>query len=212
MPFRPVGRAYFGRVRKLPVLVAIGAVVILGIALAGGYNSLVSLRQGVDAQWGQVENAYQRRTDLVPNLVETVKGAAAFEKETFTAVSNARAQVGQISAQGMEKLTTDPQALQRYQEAQQALSSALSRLLVVAERYPDLTATAAFRDLQAQLEGTENRIAVERMRFNEAARAFNSKRQSFPTVLIANFFGDRFATRPYFQAQAGSQVAPKVNF
>ena len=135
------------------------------------------LDQGVRSAWGQVENVYQRRADLVPNLVETVKGAAAFEKDTFTAVANARAQVGQVSAAGVEKITSDPEAMAKFQQAQDGLSSALSRLLVVSERYPDLKATAGFRDLQVQLEGTENRIAVERMRFNEAAQAFNTKRQ-----------------------------------
>jgi LemA protein len=177
-----------------------------------GYNALVRLDQGVRSAWGQVENVYQRRADLVPNLVETVKGAAAFERDTFTAVANARAQVGQVSAAGVEKITSDPAAMAKFQQAQDQLSSALSRLLVVSERYPDLKATAGFRDLQVQLEGTENRIAVERMRFNEAAQAFNTKRQSFPTVIIAGFFGDRFKEKPYFKAQAGAETAPKVKF
>ena len=197
--------------RLLPIA-AIAVAVLLGGAMVSGYNSLVRLDQDVRAAWGQVENVYQRRADLVPNLVETVKGAAAFEKETFTAVANARAQVGQVSAAGLEKIASDPEAFARFQKAQDALSSALSRLLVVTERYPELKATAAFRDLQAQLEGTENRVTVERMRFNEAARAFNTKRQSFPTVIIAGFFGDRFREKPYFQAQAGTEVAPKVKF
>jgi LemA protein len=176
------------------------------------YNSLVSLDQAVRAQWGQVENVYQRRADLIPNLVETVKGAAAFEKDTFTAVAEARSRAGQITAQGADKLLSDPEAFQRFQQAQGQLSSALSRLLAVSERYPDLKATAAFRDLQAQLEGTENRIAVERMRFNEAAQAFNARRQRFPTVLIAPLFGGRFKEKPYFQAQPGAEVAPRVKF
>jgi len=198
--------------RWLPIAVPLAIAVLLGGAMVSGYNSLVRLDQDVRAAWGQVENVYQRRADLVPNLVETVKGAAAFEKETFTAVANARAQVGQVSAAGLEKIAGDPEAFARFQQAQDALSSALSRLLVVSERYPELKATAAFRDLQAQLEGTENRVAVERMRFNEAARAFNTKRQSFPTVIIAGFFGDRFREKPYFKAQAGAEVAPKVKF
>ena len=197
--------------RWLPIA-ALAVAVLLGGAMVSGYNSLVRLDQDVRAAWGQVENVYQRRADLVPNLVETVKGAAAFEKDTFTAVANARAQVGQVSAAGLEKVATDPEAFARFQQAQDALSSALSRLLVVSERYPELKATAAFRDLQAQLEGTENRVAVERMRFNEAARAFNTKRQSFPTVIIAGFFGERFREKPYFKAQAGAEVAPKVKF
>ena len=198
--------------RWVPIAALLFVVVVLGAWAASGYNALVRLDQGVRGAWGQVENVYQRRADLVPNLVETVKAAAAFEKDTFTAVANARAQVGQASAAGVEKITSDPAAMARFQQAQDGLSSALSRLLVVSERYPDLKATAGFRDLQVQLEGTENRIAVERMRFNEAAQAFNTKRQSFPTVLIAGFLGDRFKEKPYFQAQAGSQTAPKVTF
>jgi LemA protein len=174
------------------------------------YNSLVGLDQGVRAQWGHVESAYQRRADLIPNLVETVKGAAAFEKDTFSAVAEARSKVGQVSAQGMEKVLTDPEAFKRFQEAQQGLTGALRQLMVVSERYPDLKATAAFQGLQAQLEGTENRISVERMRFNEAAQAYNTQRQRFPTVLVASLMG--FKERPYFTAQPGSETAPKVKF
>jgi LemA protein len=184
--------------------------VVLGLGAMGSYNGLNSLSQAVDAQWGQVENVYQRRSDLVPNLVATVKGAAAFEKDTFTAVTEARAKVGQVSTGG--KAPGSPEAMANFQKAQEGLGSALSRLLVVVEKYPDLKATQNFRDLQAQLEGTENRIAVERMRFNQAAQAFNTKRNSFPTVLIAGFFGDRFRERAYFKAQAGADVAPKVAF
>src|SRR5512141_3348707 len=169
-------------------------VLVLGVAVAGGYNRLVKLDQAVQAQWGQVENVYQRRADLVPNLVETVKGAAAFEKDTFTAVTEARSRVGQVAGAG-PNVPSDPAAFAKFQQAQDGLSSALSRLLVVVEKYPDLKATANFLDLQAQLEGTENRIAVERMRFNEAAQAFNTARNSFPTVLIAGMFGGRFAEK-----------------
>jgi LemA protein len=176
----------------------------------GAYNALNSLSQGVDSQWGQVENVYQRRADLVPNLVETVKGAAAFEKSTFLAVTEARAKVGQVSMAG--KGPASPEAMAGFQQAQDGLGSALSRLLVVVEKYPDLKATQNFRDLQAQLEGTENRIAVERMRFNQAAQAFNTRRNSFPTVIIAGCFGDRFRERAYFKAQAGAEAAPKVAF
>jgi LemA protein len=172
----------------------------------------VQLDQATQAQWAQVQNAYQRRADLVPNLVATVKGAANFEQSTMTAVTEARAKVGQVTPAAMADITKDPAAFQRYQQAQQGLSSALSHLLVVTENYPDLKATANFRDLQAQLEGTENRITVERQRFNEAAQAFNTRRNRFPTVLIAGFFGDKFATKPYFQAQAGSEKAPEVKF
>ena len=189
----------------LVVLILVGTVV-------GSYNSLVSLDQKTLSQWGQVENVYQRRADLVPNLVETVKGAAAFEKDTFTAVTEARAKVGQVSLGGGPNPAANPEAFAKFQQAQDGLSSALSRLMVVVEKYPDLKATQNFRDLQVQLEGTENRITVERMRFNEAAQAFNTKRMRFPTVIIANFFGDRFREKAYFKAQAGAETAPKVKF
>lgn len=182
---------------------------VLGLGAVGSYNSLISLNQAVEAQWGQVENVYQRRADLVPNLVATVKGAAAFEKDTFTAVTEARAKVGQVN---LGKVPTDPAALAQFQQAQEGLGSALSRLMVVVEKYPELKATQNFRDLQAQLEGTENRITVERMRFNQAAQAFNTKRNSFPTVFIAGFFGERFRDKVYFKAQAGTEQAPAVAF
>ncbi len=185
---------------------------ILGLSAIGGYNSLVRLDQATQAQWAQVENVYQRRADLVPNLVETVKGAANFEKETLTAVTEARASVGQLSAGAAKSLANDPEGLAKFQKAQDGLSSALSRLMVVVERYPELKANQNFRDLQAQLEGTENRIAVERMRFNDAARTFNTKRDSFPTVLIAGFFGDKFREKAYVQAEKGAAEAPKVKF
>ena len=146
----------------------------------------------------------------MPNLVETVKGAAEFEKETFTAVTEARSKVGQV--QIGEGLINNPEALARFQEAQDGLSSALSRLMVVVEKYPELTATQNFRDLQSQLESTENRITVERMRFNEASQRFNTKRMSFPTVLLAGLFGERFKEKAYFQAQPGAETAPKVKF
>jgi LemA protein len=184
--------------------------VVLGLGMMGSYNGLNSLSQAVDAQWGQVENVYQRRSDLVPNLVATVKGAAAFEKDTFTAVTEARAKVGQVATGG--KAPGSPEAMANFQKAQEGLGSALSRLLVVVEKYPDLKATQNFRDLQAQLEGTENRITVERMRFNQAAQAFNTRRNSFPTVMLAGFFGDRFRERAYFKAQPGADMAPKVAF
>jgi LemA protein len=185
--------------------------IVLGLVVVGGYNSLVSLDQAVQAQWGQVENVYQRRADLIPNLVETVKGAAAFEKDTYTAVAEARSRVGQVAGAG-QNVPNDPAAFAKFQQAQDGLSSALSRLMVVVEKYPDLKATANFRELQSQLEGTENRIAVERMRFNETAQAFNTRRQSFPTVLVAAYFGDRFREKAYFKSQAGAETAPKVKF
>jgi LemA protein len=185
---------------------------ILGVSCVGSYNKLVRLSQGVDGQWAQVENAYQRRADLIPNLVETVKGAAKFERETLTAVTEARARVGQITPQATEKIVNDPAAFQRFQQAQDGLSSALSRLLVVSEKYPELTATAGFRDLQVQLEGTENRISVERMRFNQTAQEFNTARNSFPTVVMAGMFRSRFAEKAYFHAQAGAATPPQVKF
>src|SRR2546430_3059354 len=187
-------------------------VLIFGGAIASTYNSLVQLDQGVQSQWAQVENQYQRRVDLIPNLVNTVKGAANFEQSTLTAVTEARSKVGQVTSGAVENIARDPQAFQRFQQAQDGLSSALSRLMVVAEKYPELKATQNFRDLQAQIEGTENRISVERMRFNEASQAFNTKRNSFPTVIVASFFGDRFQTKPYFQAAAGAEKAPEVKF
>ena len=193
-----------------PLVILIGVVVILALWVMSAYNGLVALDQKALAQWGQVENAYQRRADLIPNLVETVKGAAEFEKDTFTQVTEARAKVGQI--QLGSNPAADPEAFAKFQQAQDGLSSALSRLMVVVEKYPDLKATQNFRDLQVQLEGTENRINVERMRFNEAAQAFNTKRMSFPTVIIANFFGKRFQEKSYFKSQPGAETAPKVQF
>ena len=193
-----------------------GAILLLiligGASIGGSYNSLVNLDQATQAQWAQVQNAYQRRADLVPNLVSTVQGAANFEKSTMVEVTEARARVNQVSPAAMGDILKDPAAFQRYQQAQQGLSSALSRLLAVAENYPQLKATANFRDLQAQLEGTENRITVERQRFNEAAQAFNTARNRFPMVLIAGMFGDKFASKPYFTAEPGSQKAPQVTF
>lgn len=198
------------------LLGVIGAIVlvvlIVGFTVAGTYNGLVGLDQGAQAQWAQVQNVYQRRADLIPNLVNTVKGAANFEKDTLTAVTEARARVGQVTSGAVENIARDPQAFARFQQAQDGLSSALSRLMVVAEAYPELKATQNFRDLQVQLEGTENRVTVERMRFNETAQAFNTKRETFPTVLIAGMFGDRFRTKPYFQALAGAEKAPEVKF
>lgn len=187
--------------------------VFFGISGIGAYNNLVALDQAVTAQWGQVQNVYQRRADLIPNLVQTVKGVANFEKSTYIAVAQARSKVGQAQpAGGAQNLPNDPQAFAKFQSAQDGLSAALSRLLVVVERYPDLKANENFLELQSQLEGTENRIAVERMRYNTTAQAFNTTRQTFPTAVYAGFFGDRFKTKSYFQAQAGAETAPKVQF
>jgi LemA protein len=207
----PAAAARSQHVKRNPIvtIVIVLALVLLVVWGVGGYNRLVSLDQNVQSQWAQVENVYQRRADLVPNLVETVKGAAAHERETLEAVVEARAKVGQTQVTAPYE---DPQALQQFEAAQGQLSSALSRLMVVVERYPEIRANENFLALQSQLEGTENRITVERMRFNEAARDFNTKRDSFPTVLIAGIFGSRFEPKAYFQAQAGADVAPKVQF
>jgi LemA protein len=195
--------------RWLFVLGGLVVIVVIVVASVGGtYNRLVALDQAVQSQWAQVESVYQRRADLIPNLVETVKGAANFEKSTYVAVAEARAKVGQLNLGG--GAPNDQAAFNKFAGAQDGLSSALSRLLVVVERYPDLKASQNFADLQAQLEGTENRIAVERMRYNQAAQAFNTARNSFPTVLIAGFFGNRFNEKAYFKSQPGAQNAPQV--
>jgi LemA protein len=200
-------RAGLGCLIAIVAAIAIGALIVIGT-----YNNLVSLSQAVDAQWAQVENVYQRRADLVPNLVATVKGAANFEKSTYIAVAEARAKVGQVQASIPQNVTSNAQGFAQYEAAQNGLTSALSRLLAVVENYPDLKASENFLTLQAQLEGTENRIAVERMRYNDDARAYDTALQSFPTVAIAGFFGDRFKPKQYFQAQPGAQTAPKVQF
>ncbi|HET8645623.1 MAG TPA: LemA family protein [Vicinamibacteria bacterium] len=189
------------------VVLLVAAVVLGGMAI-GIRNNLVELSQAVDAQWSQVENVYQRRADLIPNLVNTVKGAAEFERGTLEAVTEARASVGRMQAPS--NLPNDPAAFARFEQAQQQLSGALARLLVVVERYPDLKANANFRDLMAQLEGTENRISVERMRYNERAQAYNTARLKFPANLFAGLFG--FGEKAYFRAQAGAENAPPVNF
>jgi LemA protein len=194
------------------LIVAAIAVFFAGILLVGGctsYNRLVVLSQAVDSHWAQVQNQYQRRYDLVPNLVRTVEGAANFEKSTLTEITSARASVGQIKLDP-SAAPNDPQKLAEFEKAQAHLSSALSRLLVVVERYPELKANANFRDLQAQLEGTENRIAVERGRFNETVQAYNTAVKSFPTVLLAGAMG--FQPKPYFQATNGAEAPPKVEF
>ena len=187
-------------------VVLVLVVVVLGVAVMASYNRLVSLEEAVKSAWSQVENVYQRRADLIPNLVETVKGARDFEKSTLIAVVEARAKVGQVNVGKVP----NAEEMQKFQSAQDGLSSALSRLLVVVERYPELKATQNFLDLQAQLEGTENRIAVERRRFNEVAQAFNTARRHFPTVIVASLF--RFEEKPYFKAVAGSEQPPKVTF
>ena len=179
---------------------------LFAVTGVGSYNRLVELDEGVNNAWSQVENVYQRRSDLIPNLVATVKGAKDFEQQTLTQVVEARAKVGQVSFAS----APDAAQLEQFEAAQTQLSSALSRLLVVVERYPELKATESFRDLQAQLEGTENRIAVERRRFNDATLAYNRARRRFPTILLANLMG--FGDRPYFEAATGADAPPKVEF
>lgn len=189
-----------------------GLVLLFGIMMIGGcagYNRLVNLSQETDKQWAQVQNVYQRRADLIPNLVATVSGAANFEKSTLTEITAARASVGQLKIDP-NTAPNDPALLEQFQKTQGALSSALSRLLVVVERYPELKATANFRDLQAQLEGTENRITVERQRFNEVVQQYNVATKQFPSVIMARLFG--YNSKPYFAAQAGAETPPKVQF
>ena len=188
------------------ILAVVVVVVLLGV---GSYNRLVGLSQGVEKQWAQVQNVYQRRADLIPNLVATVSGAANFEKSTLVEITQARASVGKVQVDANQALN-DPAKFAEFQQAQAGLSSALSRLLVVVERYPDIKATANFQELQAQLEGTENRIAVERGRFNDAAQAYNTAIKRFPTVLFAGLMG--FKERPYFTAVTGAEKPPKVEF
>ena len=186
-------------------------VVIAGLFFARKYNQLVGLQQKVDAQWAQVQNVYQRRADLIPNLVNTVSGAANFEKSTLEAVTNARASVGRVQMQlDPNKAPADAAQLEQIQAAQGQLSNALSRLLLVSERYPELKANQNFLSLQAQLEGTENRISVERGNFNQTVQDYNVAVRSFPTVLIAGMLG--FPPKPFFTAQAGAEKPPPVQF
>src|SRR5207249_11761360 len=181
-----MGKATLG---CLAVVVVIAIIAV--VAFAGTYNHLVTLQQAVDAQWAQVENVYQRRADLIPNLVATVQGAANFEKSVLTEVTQARASVGQVQGNAKD-LPNDPQAFARFEQAQNQLTSALSRLLVVVERYPDIKANANFQTLQAQLEGTENRITVERQRFNERAQDYNTALPRFPTNSPGRTFGLKY--------------------
>lgn len=196
--------------KKLLLLIGIPLVLlgILAMMAIGSYNGLITKSQSVDAQWAQVENVYQRRADLVPNLVATVSGAADFEKSTLTEVTNARAKVGSIQLPA--GAPTDAAQLAQFEAAQSQLGSALSRLLVTVERYPQLTATASFRDLQAQLEGTENRIAVERGKFNTVVQNYNVAIKRIPAVFLAGLLG--YETRAYFSAKPGAEEPPKVDF
>lgn len=199
----------FGKI----LLVVLGGLaviaLIVGLSISGVFNRLVGLQQGTDAAWAQVQNVYQRRADLVPNLVNTVSGSANFERTTLNEVTAARASVGRVQLPA-GSAPTDPAQFGEFERAQAQLGGALSRLLVVAEKYPELRATAGFRDLQAQLEGTENRIAVERGRFNDAVQAYNTAQKRFPAVIFAGMFGH--TTRPYFTATPGAEKPPEVKF
>jgi len=206
---------------RLGLIGCIGALVLALIVFGGWYvgvrNHLVDLDQQVQAQWAQVENDYQRRFDLIPNLVRTVQGAANFEKSTLEAVVNARSRVGQVvvpngapGTGGASNAPNDPQSMTNFAGAQNDLSGALSRLLVVVERYPELRSNQNFLELQSQLEGTENRIAVERKRYNDVARDYNSAILKFPANMVARMSG--FTKKQYFQGTPGSAVAPEVNF
>ena len=191
------------------VVIVLFVVFVMALFFGGTYNRLVRLEQSVDQQWAQVQNVYQRRADLIPNLVNTVQGAANFEKSTLTEITNARASVGRVQLDP-NKAPTDAAQLEQFQAAQGQLSNALSRLLVVSERYPELRANQNFLALQAQLEGTENRISVERNKFNEAVQSYNTAVMTFPTKLFAGMFG--FHPRPFFNAQPGAEKAPEVKF
>lgn len=192
-------------------LIPVGIIVVLGFIIysmtAGFYNNAIELKNNAETAWSNVESSYQRRNDLIGSLVKTVQGAADFERSTLTEVIEARAKATSIN---VDADNLSPAQLQQFQEAQSQVSSALSRLLVTVERYPQLTATQSFRDLQAQLEGTENRINVARNRYNEAVNAFNTKIQKFPNNLFAGMFGFEKMTR--FQADAGAENAPEVEF
>ena len=198
---------------KKPLLITLGVivglVVIVSMMFGGVYNKLVAGEEGVKSAWAQVENVYQRRADLVPNLVNTVKGFAAQEKDVLQGVVEARANATSMQVNAGD-IVNDPQALEKFQALQGELSSALSRLLVTVERYPELKSSQNFLALQTQLEGTENRVAVERRRFNEVAQAFNTVRRQFPNVLVANLFG--FREKAYFKSAEGASVAPTVQF
>ena len=184
------------------------AVVILGFSAWGTYNSMVTSKVAVDTAWSQVENVYQRRADLIPNLVATVKGYASHEKEVFESVAASRSQVGSIKLS--PEMLNNPAELQKFQQAQSGLTGALSRLLAVAENYPELKANQNFLELQSQLEGSENRIALERKRFNEVAQEYNTRIQRFPGNIFAKMFG--FQTKAFFESAPGSDQAPTVDF
>lgn len=188
-------------------IIIIAVIAVIAIYGVSSYNSMVSQEEAVGTAWSNVENQYQRRADLIPNLVNTVKGYAAHEKETFDAVVSARAKATQTTV-SIDDLT--PEKMEAYLRAQGEVGSALSRLLAVTENYPELKANENFQTLQAQLEGTENRISVERRNFNDVARAYNTSIRRFPKNIFAGMFG--FEKRPYFEAQEGAEKAPEVKF
>lgn len=188
-------------------IIIIAVIAVIAIYFTSTYNSMVAQEEAVSTAWSNVENQYQRRSDLIPNLVNTVKGYAAHEKETFNAVVSARAKATQTTV-SIDDLT--PEKMQAYQRAQGEVGSALSRLLAVTENYPELKANENFKELQAQLEGTENRISVERRKFNETARGYNTAIRKFPRNIVAGMFG--FEKHPYFEAEEGSEKAPEVKF
>jgi LemA protein len=190
------------------LLALVAAAVAVGMWGVGTYNGFVGRNEGVNKAWAQVENQYQRRLDLIPNLVETVKGSAKFEKDTLTAVVDARSRVGSLNV--TKEVLNDPASFKKFEEAQAGLTSALSRLMVVVEKYPDIKSTQAFTDLQSQLEGTENRIGVARHDFNDAAQSYNTAIKMFPGSIIAGIGG--FHPRPYFEAAPEAAKAPAVKF
>ncbi len=189
------------------LLIIIGIIAVIAIIFIGSYNKLVRLDEGVKSQWANVENQYQRRADLIPNLVATVKGYASHESETLENVVAARSRATQVT---IDPTNLTPEKLQEYQNAQGQLGAALGRLIMLQENYPDLKANQNFLSLQVQLEGTENRISTERTRFNDSAREYNNFRRRFPNAMVANMFD--FTEKPYFAAEAGSQTAPQVQF
>ena len=192
---------------KKSTIILIAVIAIAAIWGISAYNGLVKMDESVSTAWSNVENQYQRRTDLIPNLVNTVKGYASHEKETFEAVVSARSKATQMTVDA-DNLT--PEKLQEYQKAQGEIGAALGRLLAITENYPELKANENFKELQAQLEGTENRISVERRNFNEVARSYNTAIRTFPKSLLAGMFG--FEKRPYFEAEEGANKAPEVKF
>lgn len=192
---------------KKAIWIIIAIVVLLAILVGSSYNKMVNKEEAVSSQWAQVENVYQRRADLIPNLVATVKGYATHEQETLTGVIEARSKASSVN---IDPSNITPESLKEFTAAQDGLTSALNRLMVVVERYPDLKANQNFMDLQAQLEGTENRITVERMKFNEVTKDYNTYIRTFPAVIAAKILG--FKQRAYFESQPGAQTAPKVEF